>query len=135
VLHPQPGWRGRTANENSVVLLVRHGEASTLLTGDLEGAGLATLLQQPRPPVDVLQVPHHGRTRIDVEGLLRWCAPRLVVSSQAAPRGGGKSPYEGGPWVFWTTYDRGAVTVRSEASELAVRGYRSGAIELPGRGP
>ncbi len=133
VLHPPAGWRGRTANENSVVLLVRHGEGSILLTGALQVAGLAAMLQQPRRPVDVLQAPHHASARIDVAGLLRWCKPRLVVSSQAAPRTSSKSPYEGGPWLFWTTYERGAVTVRSEAAGLAARGYRSGQIELAAR--
>jgi competence protein ComEC len=137
VLHPPAGWRGRTANEDSVVLLVRHGEGSILLTGDLEGAGMAKLLQQPRRSVDVLQAPHHGSNSalVDVEGLLRWCKPRLVVSSQAAPRSSGKSRYEGGPWVFWTTYERGAVTVRSGESGLIARGYRSGQLELPARLP
>ena len=44
---PPRGWRGINANENSVVLQVRHQESVILLTGDIEGAGLAALLRQP----------------------------------------------------------------------------------------
>src|SRR5262249_12950267 len=88
VLHPPRGWVGQATNEQSIVLLLRHDERSLLLTGDLEGAGLAALLRQPAREIDVLQAPHHGSARLDVEGLLRWCRPRLAVSCQGAPVSG-----------------------------------------------
>src|SRR5262249_29689525 len=60
VLHPPEGWAGSNENTRSVVLEVRHGGHVLLLTGDLEGEGLAEVLTLPRRRVDVLMAPHHG---------------------------------------------------------------------------
>jgi len=56
VLHPPAGWipRKNDQNNDSVVLLLKAGEASALLTGDIERG-----IEVP-PQVDVLKVPHHG---------------------------------------------------------------------------
>jgi competence protein ComEC len=56
VLHPPANWKPRRNDENndSVVLLLNTGEATALLTGDIERA-------IPAPPeVDVYKIPHHG---------------------------------------------------------------------------
>jgi competence protein ComEC len=62
VLHPPA--EGPEGNENvrSLVLLVRHGGHTLLLTGDLEGPGLERLLGLRPAPVDVLMSCHflHG---------------------------------------------------------------------------
>jgi competence protein ComEC len=48
-------------NDRSCVLLVRAGEHTLLLTGDIERAAEQQVLQRGRPVgVDVLVVPHHG---------------------------------------------------------------------------
>jgi competence protein ComEC len=126
VLHPPRGFRAEAENARSVVLHVRHGEGSLLLTGDLEKEGLAELLRRPKMRVDVLQAPHHGSARLDVAGLLRWCEPKLVVSSQGPPRSPeARRAYEGAA-PFWTTHDHGAITVRSRAGALEVEAYRTG---------
>jgi competence protein ComEC len=130
VLHPPRGWVGRTANEQSVVMLLRHEGRSILLTGDVEGAGLEALLRQPARPVDVLQAPHHGSGRLDVEGLLRWCRPGLVVSCQGPPAGGRTGQtYRDAGIEFWPTWQHGAVTVRSGRGGLSARGHRGGEWE------
>jgi competence protein ComEC len=54
VLHPPATGPAGRENFRSMVLLVRHGEHSLLLTGDLEGPGLARVLSLPLPRVDVL---------------------------------------------------------------------------------
>src|SRR5205085_12343422 len=90
VLHPPRQGPAGVENVRSLVLLVRHGPHRFLLTGDLEGEGLALLLRQPARPVDMLMAPHHGSRRIgDLEGLLAWAGPRLIVSCQGLPRGPG----------------------------------------------
>lgn len=56
VLHPPADWRPRKTaqNNDSVVLLLRVGERTALLAGDIE-------MRIPTPPwVNVLKVPHHG---------------------------------------------------------------------------
>jgi competence protein ComEC len=135
VLHPPRGWLGRTANENSVVVQVRHAERVLLLTGDLEGAGLATVLQQPPRQVDVMQAPHHGSRRIDVDGLMRWARPRLVVSCQGQPQSRAVPNYARQGTTYWTTWEHGAIMVSSGTSGLSVRGHRGAHIELPDRPP
>lgn len=56
VLHPPSNWvpRRNGQNNDSVVLLLNSGQATVLLTGDIE-------IRIPVPEtVDVLKVPHHG---------------------------------------------------------------------------
>jgi competence protein ComEC len=57
VLHPPRNWKPRKNGQNndSVVLLIRAGEQTALLTGDLE-------IPLPSAPahVNILKVPHHG---------------------------------------------------------------------------
>ncbi len=89
VLHPPAGFEGSNENSRSIVLEVKHGGHVLLLTGDLEGEGLAEVLSLPRRRVDVLAAPHHGSHRIDVTALATWCRPGLVVSCQGAPRARG----------------------------------------------
>jgi competence protein ComEC len=56
VLHPPATWipRKNDQNNDSVVLLLKAGDATALLTGDIERA-----LTSPGP-VSLLKVPHHG---------------------------------------------------------------------------
>jgi competence protein ComEC len=120
VLHPPHGWKGATANENSVVLLIHSPDGGILLTGDLEGAGLAKLLQQPRRQVTVLQGPHHGSKRLDIEGLMKWADPQLVVtqeSKSALSDPNWKSPYERPGVTHWSTDEHGAVIIKDGEAE------------------
>lgn len=126
VLHPPRGFVG-TTNEESVVLLLTHAGRSVLLTGDLEGAGLAALLRQPARRTDVIQAPHHGSSKPDAEGLLRWCSPRLAVSCQAAPADGRTAErYHKVGVEFWTTWKHGAVSVSVGPDGVSAAGHRGG---------
>jgi competence protein ComEC len=62
VLHPPAEWTPRKNDQNndSVVLLLRSGTATALLTGDIERS-----LRVP-DRVDVLKVPHHGSKGVKV---------------------------------------------------------------------
>jgi competence protein ComEC len=70
VLHPPPQWKVRKTaqNNDSVVLLIRSGSQSALLTGDLEIA-----LPSAPEHVTLLKVPHHGSggVRLRVKADLR----------------------------------------------------------------
>jgi competence protein ComEC len=127
VLHPPAGWPGGNENTRSIVLEVRHGGHVLLLTGDLEGEGLAEVLSLRPRRVDVLMAPHHGSHRIDVTALTKWCRPGLVVSCQGLPRGAGRAPgmYRAEGAEFWSTQEQGAVELRSDETGLSARGYRS----------
>ena len=101
---------------------VRQGGHAVLLTGDLEGAGLARLLSLPPRAVDVLQVPHHGSLRVDLPGLARWCRPALAVSCEGPPRSLRRWSL---PCPLWTTWEHGAVTLEGGA-DLRATAYRTG---------
>jgi competence protein ComEC len=68
VLHPPATWipKKNDQNNDSVILFMKAGQASALLTGDIERG-----IQVPEP-VDVLKVPHHGSKGVRVR-------PKAVV--------------------------------------------------------
>jgi competence protein ComEC len=128
-LHPPA--QGPEGNENarSLVLLVRYCELSLLLTGDLEGAGLTHLLEQPPRSVDVLQAPHHGSRKSNTPELAAWASPAFVVSSQGPPLSVPKTanPYEELAGArYLPTWPHGAVTIRPEGGGFVVETYHTG---------
>ncbi|WNG52792.1 DNA internalization-related competence protein ComEC/Rec2 [Archangium minus] len=67
-------------NDKSVVLLVRHGDVTVLLPGDVEEEGEAALLASGRlGPVSVMKAPHHGSRTSSTEEFLAQLRPRFVV--------------------------------------------------------
>lgn len=69
-------------NNGSVVLLLRHGRFSALLTGDAEAPVEAALLSRARvPPVDVLKVGHHGSSSSTTPAFIDAARPSLAVIS------------------------------------------------------
>jgi competence protein ComEC len=82
------GEEGSTANDASLVLLVRSHGVTLLLTGDVEPDGQRGLLRAlpaalGGAPVDVLKVPHHG-SRFQDSDLLAGLGARLAVVSAGA---------------------------------------------------
>ncbi len=63
VLHPPEQGPAGNENSRSLVLVVKHGSFSLLLTGDLEGLGADRVLGLPSRHVDLLMAPHHGSPR------------------------------------------------------------------------
>lgn len=69
-------------NNGSVVLLLRHGGFTALLTGDAEAPVEATLVGRGLlRPVDVLKVGHHGSRSSTTPALLDVIRPSLAVIS------------------------------------------------------
>ena len=85
VLWPARADSTLSANDTSVVLLLRRGALAVLLTGDAESrAQEGVLAEGVVPPLDVLKVAHHGSVNGCDEVTLRAWAPRLALISVGA---------------------------------------------------
>lgn len=81
VLHPVAGEIAPRDNENSLVLAIELAGRRILLTGDLEGDALESLLANAELDSDVVLAPHHGSPRSNPQGFASWCRPEVVVIS------------------------------------------------------
>ena len=81
VLHPGPETYPRSPENNgSLVLRLRLGSRSVLLTGDVEAAAESDLVARGVPlRADVLKVPHHGSRTSTTPAFLEKVAPRLAL--------------------------------------------------------
>src|SRR5436309_2727773 len=123
----RPPWT--TRNDDSVVLSLRWGQVTFLLTGDIESAGEDALGDVP---AQVLKVPHHGSRSSSTPRFIAAVSPRVaLVSVGHANRFGHPHPAvmeryaRAGVWVLRTDRD-GAVTVSTDGERLFIRTFRSG---------
>jgi competence protein ComEC len=129
-LHPPSGWLPDAPdNDRSLVLALDLDGRRLLLTGDLDGAGLAELVAGPRLPIDAMLAPHHGGRSSNPAWLYDWAMPRCVVSSQRAPRAGTVDPLasldESGIAVR-RTWAEGAILIRWEGNNHPAPGSPEG---------
>jgi competence protein ComEC len=129
----RPPWR--TRNDDSLVLALRYGEVTVLLTGDIEGAAEAGL---PATRAEVLKVPHHGSRTSSGASFLAATGPRVAIVS-AGFRNRFGHPHADvleryrrlGCRVLRTDQD-GAITVSTDGRDLLVRTF-NGSLERPTR--
>jgi competence protein ComEC len=84
IRHPTvPDWeRQRVRNDDSVVVDLRVGVVSVMVTGDIEAAAEADLARFIEPAgIRVLLAPHHGSATSSTWPLLRVAAPDLAIIS------------------------------------------------------
>ncbi|HWS88459.1 MAG TPA: ComEC/Rec2 family competence protein [Pyrinomonadaceae bacterium] len=128
VLWPPPGEA--SANDDSVVLRLRHGRRTLLLTGDIESRAERTLLSEGFDlRADALKVAHHGSRTSSTDAFVNATRPALAVVSVARD-----SPYghphpevlarwrAAGAQVL-TTGERGTVTVSTDGEDLKVETF------------
>ncbi len=128
VLHPPADGPPGKENFRSLVLRVRHLDHVFLLTGDLEGPGMAHVLEQNAGRIDVLMAPHHGSKTANTPTLADWARPRVVISCEGPPRGPTRpaEPFSPQGATFLGTWPHGAVTVRSSSAGLMVETFVTG---------
>ncbi len=127
VLHPASGWLpGASGNDRSVVLDLSMEGRHLLLTGDLDGSGLAEILALPSRPFDAVLAPHHGGRSANPPWFYDWATPKVVTVSQARPRFGTRDPLDEAGLNdvrILRTWERGAILFRWEPSRLMVQGF------------
>lgn len=118
-LHPPPQGVAGNDNANSLVLAVEFGGRKILLTGDLEGTGTQSLLQDTPQHFDIVLAPHHGSLSKDPRPLLEWSSPSWVIIS-GGPRATShkvqntyttSDPQNASPRLPGTTHRDGAIRV------------------------
>ncbi|MCI0702701.1 MAG: DNA internalization-related competence protein ComEC/Rec2 [Planctomycetia bacterium] len=146
VLHPPSAGPLGNENTRSMVLLMRHGRHTVLLTGDLEGEGQKVVVARPISAVDVMLAPHHGaknannprgtREKPEPGVMAAWAKPKLVVSSQrvGTPTDHLHVSYGSVGATVWDTPTAGSVTVRSHSSGLVAETFRTGEQKVVIRG-
>ena len=125
-----------TENDHSIVLLVRHGAVTFLLTGDVERLAERFL---STGPVTVMKAPHHGSDTSSTPELLAQAKPRYVVfcvgkdNRYGFPRADVVRRYEAlGSRCFRTDLD-GAVTFHSDGKDVTFETFAPADALMPRR--
>ena len=125
------------SNDNSVVIKVRRGSVSALLTGDLEEQGVPWVLREPDLASTILKVPHHG-SRLGAAGERLFRAVRPAVSIISV----GRLHHLPAPQTvralrrvgtaLYTTQAQGAIEIRTDGVTYQVNTFTSGtATDFP----
>ncbi|HEX7174144.1 MAG TPA: ComEC/Rec2 family competence protein [Pyrinomonadaceae bacterium] len=126
-----PGDRATSGNNDSVVLRVRVGRRTFLLTGDIEAGAEAALVAASPGGLgsDAVKVAHHGSRTSSTEAFVAATRPTFAVISVArdSPYG---HPHESvverwhahGAQVL-TTGERGMITVSTDGADLKVETF------------
>jgi competence protein ComEC len=125
---------GSDVNANSVVLRVRYGAHSLLLTGDIEALTEIRLLRQNHNLRSaVLKAAHHGSATSSSPAFLQAVSPRVAVISVGArnpfghPHPAAVDALRASGAAVYRTDRHGAVTVVTDGRLLWVRPARQGA--------
>lgn len=129
---PRADWeRQRVRNDDSIVLRLRYGSVDVLLTGDI-GADTerAILDDEPRAPIRVLKVAHHGSRTSSSPPFLERFRPDVALISAGRGNPFGHPAAEVldrlsavGTRVFRTDRD-GATIIETDGRALTVRSMR-----------
>ena len=113
LLHPPPeDWeRQRIRNNDSLVIELRFGRVSVLLTGDIGREVEDELVGHlDLPPLVVLKVPHHGSLTSSSHRFLRTVRPAIALIGV----GRGNTYGHPAPYVLGRLHDVGAETFRTD---------------------
>ncbi|HJU93197.1 MAG TPA: DNA internalization-related competence protein ComEC/Rec2 [Pyrinomonadaceae bacterium] len=130
VLWP-PAEGGGSDNNNSVVLRIRYGERTILLTGDIEKAAERSLAEQDLK-ADVVKVAHHGSKTSSTDNFVLKTKPTFAIISV------GRNSMFGHPheevvqrWqssgaTVLTTGNHGTITVTTNGNNLSLEKFIEG---------
>ncbi len=123
---PPPGWR-RSANDESIGVLVEYGEFRALLTGDSEVDELNYFLDLGVPDVTLLKAAHHGARNGVTPRWVDVTRPEVVVISVGANNSYGHPD----PWALRYYEAVGAEIYRTDLhGHVAILGKPDGSYEV-----
>lgn len=121
---PSRYQKGRSLNDNSIVLRIVYRKVAALFAGDVEALAEAELAQGEAPlRSDLLKAPHHGSRTSSTEAFLRRVSPGATVYSVGAGNSFGFPHAEvvaRTPGAHFSTA-AGAVVAETDGSELLIR--------------
>jgi competence protein ComEC len=132
VLHPEgESFAGNDFNQQSVVLQIKYGGFSALLSGDIPTEIMPAVLKEAESPITLVKVPHHGSKGGLLPAFYHDLQPRYTVISVADNNPFGH-PHpavlemlaQAGIKVLRTDQD-GAVIVSSDGREMTVSGTKT----------
>jgi competence protein ComEC len=142
VLHPPPpDWeRQRARNDDSLVLDVRYGAVSILLTGDASREVERLIAPSLRPAgVRILKAAHHGSATSTDASLLGAYRPHAVIFSAGRDNRFGHPARDvlsrvqaSGAQVFRTDRD-GAISITTDGKVVSMSTVAGGSVVLPHR--
>lgn len=127
VLHPPlPDWeRQRVRNDDSLVLVIRYGDVTFVMPGDIGQAVEAMLASCPlEGAIRIVRVPHHGSRTSSSEAWLKWARPSVaIVSAGSSNRFGHPAAdvlerYRAAGVLILRTDEDGAVQVRTNGTRV-----------------
>jgi competence protein ComEC len=134
VLWPAPGESvaAPSNNDDSVVLRLRLGERTFLMTGDIENKSEAALVatHDERLLSDVVKVAHHGSKTSSTEAFIAGTHARLAIISVGLsspfghPRPEVVERWRASGAQIMTTGERGTITVSTDGHDLKVETFK-----------
>ena len=114
-------------NNDSLVLRIRYGARSFLLTGDVERPVERRMMEENEiQPADVLKVAHHGSRTSSTDDFLNAANPAFAIISVGAdnsyghPNGDVLDRLRRHHAAIFRTDERGLITVRTDGKRLSV---------------
>jgi competence protein ComEC len=129
VLWPAAGGE-TSANNDSIVLRVKFGERSILLTGDIERQAEKALLDSGQAlHADVVKVPHHGSKSSSTEDFVRGVTPEFAIISVGRhsmfghPHKEVVQRWQANGATVLTTGECGTITITTDGKDLRLKKF------------
>ncbi len=126
ILHPPPpDWeRRKVRNDDSMVVELRYGEVSIVLTGDIGSEVERTLSRQFEPAaIRVMKVPHHGSATSSSAGFVAALRPRVALLSAGQTTRVSEEVlrrYQEAGATLYRTDVHGAITIDTDGRQVVV---------------
>lgn len=129
VLWP-PGAGELSTNNDSIVLRLKFGEHSILLTGDIEKSAERALVQAHHDlNANVVKVPHHGSKTSSTEDFVRATNPNLAIVSVGRnsmfghPHDEVVQRWQSNGATVLTTGESGTITISTDGHHLSLKKF------------